>query len=317
MNTENADTEPFYRFLRAHEESTRIVRFTLGALANAAEAGANNPTDVNLIRLSTDGEPWGSQTEWKTNTKAISEAKRFVSQFGIVRVFSAFEDMLIGVKAEYDRFSGIRGLGNAIAVSDGNNCDGLGPGRLYRQLQWNTKELDRVIPLFEYFELVRNCIVHRSGRANKRLSASAYKPELDASMKRWQTTTSRRPPALPTVIVDKEIGLLPRHVIFASGVCHRIALDINARLRRFLGVEGLVHMAAYHFLLSGNQIVTNVRKSASAVVNNALTDRYRISIASTEEATTVLKAMRKWKACLSAFEKLFPESLDANRRADR
>ncbi len=308
MNIEKANTEPFYRFLRFNEKFNRSVRIAIGALGKVAKTEANRLNKLNLIKLPTDGEPWGSQTKWKTTTRAIPDAKRFISQLGIVLVFSAFEDLLISVKAEYDRYSGFRGLGNASGVPNGSDSEGLAPGRLYRQLQWDAAEFDRVIPLFEYFESVRNCIVHRSGRASKRLIANALKPELAACVEGWHQPTGKRLPSLPTAFVDEEIALLPRHAILASEVCYRIALDLNARLRRFLDAQGLVCMAAYHFLLSGKPILTNARKSPSAVVNMALAGRYRVSLASREEATSLLKAMGKWKACISAFKNLFPES---------
>jgi hypothetical protein len=303
VNIDDANTEPFYRFHRFNEEFNRNVRLTVGALGVVSEMGINNAAALKLLELPTDGEPWGDLTKWKSVTNAVPAAKRFISQIGTVRVISAFEDLLTSSKAEYDRRSESNDGQKAKAAGDEESRN-VSLSALYHQLGWDKRGIEPLMPLFDYFVLVRNSIVHRSGRASAALSVAAQKTELATCTKRWHRSTGKRLPSLPTINTGKDVALLPRHAVLASEVCYRIALDVNVRLRAFLAEEGLVYMAAYHCLLSKDPIATNARSSAEAVINVALTGRYRVRLEDRHEAVTFLKSMGEWKACLEAFQQL-------------
>lgn len=71
-----------------------------------------------------------------------------------------------------------------------------------------------------------------------------------------------------------------------------------------LGENAIITMAAYYSLLAEEPIRTSVRNSAQSILNYLVTDRYRISLASREEAVQILVRMDRWKPYLRKFERL-------------
>ncbi len=107
MNIKGANTEPYYRFLRAHEDLGTNLKLVYGAL----HAISQNETPVTsdpggvLISLPTGGEPWGKDTQWRSVKARIPKVRKLVSDMGLVLAASAFEDFLTNVLSEHTRFS--------------------------------------------------------------------------------------------------------------------------------------------------------------------------------------------------------------------
>ncbi len=128
----NASTEPFHRFHRFNEEFNRNIRIAVGALGVIAlKKPTGSPRKV--LRLPTLGEPWGKQTLCRDVAKKVPATKRFLSQVGIVRVFSAFEDLLIGARAEIHRNASLGAPDQQQEPSDGEDNSDLSVSGLYCQ----------------------------------------------------------------------------------------------------------------------------------------------------------------------------------------
>ena len=292
MDITSASTEPFHRFHRFHEEFNRNMRISIGALgvvANMTPGSHGNPT-----KLPTLGEPWGSHTLWSDVAKKIPGTKRFLSQIGVVSVFSAFEDLLVAVIGEVNR--------NGSLCGDAPKKGSLDITKLYDELAWDRSALEKMLPAFLYFAVLRNCIAHQSGRANQELVDRAGKSDLIKCIKSLHGKNGKRIPGLPNIAIRKDIPLLPRHAILASEICYRVALDIDEKLRNALGVNGFVYMAAYHALLSDERIPTNAGRFPESKVNFLLTGRYRARLADKSEVIPILKSIGKWQDCRAAFE---------------
>jgi hypothetical protein len=180
-------------------------------------------------------------------------------------------------------------------------------------LKWDDKTLAGVLPLFNYFTVIRNCIAHQSGRANETLIMLDASEGLRKCLEAWHPEGKRRLPALPVLTTGREIPLLPRHAVLACEVCYRIASDINEKLRQSLGAEGLVYMAAYYALLSDERIETKAKKLPESLVNIILTGRYRVTVETTTEVITILRSIGKWDDYRRKFEHLFPKHKKAKR----
>lgn len=294
MDITSASTEPFHRFHRFHEAFNRNMRISVGALG--VITGMKLASQGTALKLPTLGEPWGAHTLWSDVTKEIPGTKRFLSQIGIISVFSAFEDLLVGVIAEINRNRSLSG--------DDPHKLSLDVTKLYGELGWDTKVLGILLPAFSYFEVVRNCIAHQSGRANEALVEKAGKSELERCLKKLHGKSGKKLHGLPAITIRKEIPLLPRHAIFASEICYRIAQDIDDKLRHSLGPDGFVYMAAYHALLSDDRIPTNAGKFPESNVNFLLAGRYRVKLLSKTEVISRLRSIGKWEDCRSKFEML-------------
>jgi hypothetical protein len=303
MDIAGANTEPFYQFHRFSEELNRDLRIAVAGLALVKQAAAQDQTSATPIQLPIDGEPWGTNF-WRNPTKAVAPARRFVSQMGVVRIVAALEDFCIGVKAEHDRYNRISGEAAEHNYESDETDEGISPSKLYSEVGWKKDSLDSLSPLYEYFSKVRNCIVHRSGRASSELNKYAASERLAKCVGDWHGPRKKKLPALPNISTGNDLSLLPRHAILAGEVCRRIAVDANEKLLKYLGVEGLAYMAAYHSLLSSTPVVTNARSSAQAVLNFILTNRYRAKLAYREEAVQILGRLGKWKPYLRKFERM-------------
>jgi hypothetical protein len=258
------------------------------------------------VRLPTDGQPFGDNL-WNQPGQKVLPAKRLLAHMGVAHIITLLEDFCVGLKGEHDRFTAGSGHSAGRHNADEAEANGLSPKSLYTQLRLRKDTLNRVEPLYEYFVKVRNCVIHRSGRASSELHRYASQPKLRACVEGWEGPRAARIPALPAIILGEEIALLPRHAILASEVCRIIARDANRQLVDFLGENGMISMAAHHSLLAENRIRTAARNSPQAILNYLTTDRYRIGLASTDEAVRVLSRIGRWKPYLRRFERLKAE----------
>ena len=147
------------------------------------------------------------------------------------------------------------------------------PRKLYYATGWNTDVIERHYPVYDYFSKVRNCIAHRSGRASNDLVSSASSLPLERCLATWHGSAKKTLPDLPALKVDEDVAVLPRHVILAKEACQRIAKDTNAKLVQFLGVDGMVFLAAYHSLLSDRRLdlgAKMIRKQCSTRFSTAI-----------------------------------------------
>lgn len=304
MNIQGANTEPFYLFRRFHENLGSNIKLAYGALqAISQNEGAKLPDKGSrLIVLPTGGEPWGSNTHWRDVKRRVPLVRRLLSQMGLVLVASAFEDFLINVISEHSRYAGF--CGKETVAKGPSAGDTL--RNLYTSLRWDIKPIEYLLPLFDYFILARNCIVHRSGRASKAFVEHLESTLLGDCIEAWPSKPGKRLPQLPQVREGRDIPLFPRHAILFSEVCHRAAVEINSLLSGFLGVEGTVYMAAYHGLLADDHVQTNARRSPEQIINFILTDRCHVPVPDKYEVIQILKGLNKWKQCLTKYNKLYP-----------
>ena len=301
MDIRDANTEPFFRYYRFHEEFNRHIKVVTGALGLVLRESAST-TGTN-IRLPTDGEPWGTHTEWKRPSTVVPPAKCFISQLGVVRVLSAFEDFTVGLESEHSRYKNLMTAPQRGTSPQQTSLEGEKIEAAYRRLGWDIEDINELLPLLTYFVIVRNCIAHRSGRASDELLQCAKGEKLKHSLSQWEASTRKPPPKLPTIEVGETIPLLPRHAVLASAVCYRIAFDSNNKLREFLGIRGFVYMAAHHAILADDRIGYNLAKTVRAAVNFALTDRYHVVVDDAHESIAHLKAINRWEACATAFRR--------------
>jgi hypothetical protein len=162
------------------------------------------------------------------------------------------------------------------------------------KIGWETKPLQRLLSIINYFILTRNCIVHRGGRVSDALGAMADGSELDKAYRGWPTATGRKRPRLPHLNVEDPIHLLPRHTGACLEASHAIAQHMNDRLVEEIGIDGLVAMAAHHGLLSRSPTKVVAKHSADRVVNQILVEHYRVQDFDPVEVLSILKGTGTW-----------------------
>jgi hypothetical protein len=230
MNIKGANTEPFYRFVRAHEDLGTGIKLAYGALyaISQDEKAMASSAKSSFIALPTGGEPWGKNTRWRSVKARIPKVRKLISEMGLVLAASAFEDFLTDVLSDHSRFSDFaqkKKSPEAAGEEENEDRERLGP--LFNSLQWDIKPIEYLLPLYDYFVIVRNCVVHRSGRASPALVEKAASSALAQCIKWWPSKPGKTIPQLPLIQAGDDIPLLPRHVILFSEVCQRIALHIS------------------------------------------------------------------------------------------
>ena len=145
---------------------------------------------------------------WRDISTAARPAQQFLSQMGIVRVLSAFEDFTVRVEAEHDRALSLmsptakhKRAASGIAADAENKLI-----QLCRRLGWDISSIDAYLPLLDFFYLARNCIVHRSGRASEALVSMSASPELAHSHANFPTRTGTKLPKFPSIGIDRELN---------------------------------------------------------------------------------------------------------------
>ena len=305
MNFQNANSEPYYRFFRFHEEFTRNMKVAFGAIEQVrASSHVESGESKKLITLPTGGEPWGGATQWNDVCKVMTDAKHFLSQMSLVGVMSAFEDFLINTEAELDRYSKL--IDPSFQSPPQKEMSEVSRTEwICRRLECSTTPLNSVLQIIDYFSIARNVIAHRSSRATKQLIAKVQNRDFQECLDEWKTPRGKKLPALPALELNREIRFLPRHAILASIMCCSAAEMINKQLISVIGQNGVVYMAAYHALFNEDALPKGANKTAVALINDVLFDRYRVTEFDSEATIKCLKEIGKWKHCLLQFERLY------------
>ena len=306
MDLSIANSEPFVLFHDFLEEFDRNIKVTYGALALTGQLLPNSTSSAGnaLVRLPTGDEPWGTETKWRSLDTVVKNSKLFVAQIGLMRIFSAFDDFLSGIRAEYDRFEKITAQRDSV-TSHGGEGDDIGLRQLCSFIKLPISSLEAILPVFDYFVVVRNCLAHRSGRASYALASRSSSSELRVALERWPVRRGRTLPELPQTVQGKQIPLLARHAIFAGVVCRKLAKLINDHLIAQIGDKGIAFMAAHHFLLAEEPIVNAPRRDAEAVVNQILSGRYRVHKIGQHQTIRILKELNRWEQCQVRFRQLY------------
>jgi hypothetical protein len=311
MDLQDANTESFFQFFHYHENFDASMKLAYGALQaiSLEEDSEASKKEGGLLALPTGGEPWGSTTRWRTITHRIPSVRRFLSQMGVVLVASAFEDFVTNVISEHDRYADFQGNEPTDKTSPTGDLEkGVSVRNLYLSRQWDLQRIEYLLPLYDYFMLARNCIVHRSGRASKALVEHTESKQFKNCIERWPSKPRKRIPELPHVREGHDIVFYPRHAILFGEVCRRAAKETNSLLVEFLGANGTVYMAAYYGLLSDDRVHVPARRSPEQIMNFILTERWNVKVSDRYEVIRILKHLDKWTQCRLKYEKLHPKA---------
>lgn len=310
MDLDAAISEPFARLLTFHNSFNRSIKVSFGALSFVSDELASGD-GVRAIALPTGSEPWGQTTRWRNLGGPVKDAAIFLAELGIARAAAAFEDYTTGAKAEFDR-AGLSPVGvkkdGASALHGFDAVVGLG-----------TKEMADLLRLAEFFDTARNCVVHRSNRANAQLAKLRADPALDETLSRWPKRIGKWSVSLPPVVEGHAVEWRPRHAILASDVYYRAAVALDRVLVEKMGPAALVRMAAHWCFFADPPAPCLSKHSSDIMVRAQLQDRYKVRSLTIAETIAVLREIGQWDAVRAAWDKRFPDGPDTavagNRRA--
>ena len=95
-----------------------------------------------------------------------------------------------------------------------------------------------------FFDVARNCVVHRSNRASRQLAALCADPAFSETLSRWPKRVGKWKVSLPAIKEDEVVDWRPRHAIMASDV-YCCATTLDRVLVQMMGATGVARMAAH------------------------------------------------------------------------
>jgi hypothetical protein len=282
--------EPFLAFLRFHEKLNGTLKTVSRALHDLRVRCVDGGEHVDARLVNAVGSEVGRAL--RITDDGIRAAVSTISLFSIVQVCSAFEDFCLQMVSEHDRIMnllGQRGRAGAVSGPDGD----IWPPYVCDRCGLDRRRIERLLPLYDLFRLMRNCAAHRGGRTSEALARKAA--ALDEPF--------RDPPRLE---VGTEIVVAPTHAIRASDHFRTIALMMNEMFVDELGTVGLVAMA-YHHALAADEHANRVKyhQRPEDAVSLFLATRYRVGGVTAARTIRELRRAGLWEKSREAYRRLY------------
>lgn len=312
MNIDAAISEPLVRLIAFHNAFNRNIKVIFGALEKLSSASAVH-TSAAPIALPTGTEPWGRETLWRTLQGPVKDAAGFLAEISLARATASFEDYLIGAKAEFDRagLKAVQPKGTGTRAMQG--LDAI--------VGVQGSSIADLARMATFFDVARNCVVHRSNRASRELVALCAEPAFLKTLSRWPKRVGKWQLSLPPIKEDHVVEWRPRHAIMASDVYYRCATTLDRKLVQMTGASGLVKMAAYWCFFADFPAPCPAKLNAETMVRSQLVGRYLARDTTLAETVSLLRAAGHWEKTRKAFARRFPDgpetSLASRRRARR
>ncbi|MGQ3081339.1 MULTISPECIES: hypothetical protein [Alphaproteobacteria] len=308
MNIDAALSEPLFRLIAFHNGFNRNIKVTFGALESLTGHAAREAGGA-IFTLPTGGEPWGKETRWRSLASPIKEAASFLAEIGIARATAAFEDYRTGAEAEFDR----AGLAAVRPRSDGTSVL-KGLDAMFGVEPADVADIARMAT---FFDVARNCVVHRSNRASRHLASLRADEELAATLTRWPKRAGKWNLSLPSITEGDLVDWRPRHAIMASDVYYRCAALLDRALVQAFGPEGLARMAAHWCFFADPAAPCPAKLDAGTMVRTQLAGRYKVRSTSLAGTIALLRETGTWDAIRTEFDRRYPdgpETAPAKRR---
>lgn len=295
MDISNAVTEPYFNYHNFHENLNTRVKIMTGALCYTLTFLSEPENENKMGELIKAADPsWQFPPVFSLQNHPETEIYNYVSELSIFSSFSAMDDCFTGIEAELARWKAFNNieLKKDLVVSDDKIV------KFYGRFSWSTNRIERFLPIFNYFQAIRNCIAHRNSKASNELV------ELSKSELLTNAVSSLFPKGkpLPIFTVNELIYLSPKTTLLCSHINRLICQDMNKHLLSEFGAEGLVHMACYHAFFKNAPQETQAINQPETVLNSILYHRYKIIFSGQRGPTDMAKQLGLWQRCLKGFE---------------
>jgi hypothetical protein len=321
IDISNAQLDPYRGFHYFHEDLNIYLKVSLSSALLLVRHSAEPQDHDKLHDLIKLAHPsWNTPPVRNMSLAIQRKSYASISAYALVTVFSAFDDFLIGTKAELHRFQSTpkstsshdanestpfsAARADAVAREDDDDEDDS-EERLrafYSKNTWDSTSINIFLKVVRYFRLCRNCIAHRNGRASRALVKHSSDAELHGLVSSLLDKASN---GLKKYLINEEIFIEPTQAILCSHLLRKIALDANVQLLRTLGFDGFLRSVAHHTMFGDSIVRSEAYKTPEAVLNFALTDRYRATMSNREECVQEMKRLGLWKKYIIEFEKKY------------
>lgn len=244
-----ANTNSLRNFIRSHEAFGNLSKVASVGLAILKDEIANGaPANVLWKRVESISELWGTEPQF---TEEIAQnAYTEIACLGIAKSFSSFDKYLVDIDAELLSVHSLSGseaevqLQRLESIDDDLDSPRASVEMIYERQGFDTSAIAFCLPVFAYYQSVRNCIVHRDGLASKAFCRKARSKDLEATLADWVETTGEYGPLrLKTFEQDEAISLDYFDNILCYSVLRRLAQNIDKQAVSRMGIDGLTFRA--------------------------------------------------------------------------
>ncbi len=122
-------------------------------------------SDLIASLIKDAGQKW-YPTNYANPQNEIVDLKFQLIESAIMRVYSSFEVFLDEINGAYSEY---------IVCNNDDNQSGTALLKLFTKYGWATEKISYLIPIYNFYNVLRHCIVHQMGVANQELIASSEK----------------------------------------------------------------------------------------------------------------------------------------------
>lgn len=268
-------SEPLNFFLQAHSELNSFSKVTVAAvdyLSNSTEDSKELSSRINELILKA-GERWTSSIIVEPHAY-LNKVKNDLSKSAIVWAYSSFDVFFKQIEG-YLSVSVDEEKAAEKEIDKEEDCNVV---RLYYKLGWDKTNIDKVVPIYKFYKVLRNCIAHNLGIPTAQLiELSSSKRFIDA-IDKWETKYKGKSISLPPVVTDTRIDLKPHHAITYSETCRRIAEDMNLKLLDVLGVGFFVEKTIKKHLHTNSNLSVPVCRDYTTYIITHIFQDYQLKV---------------------------------------
>ncbi|OMO21238.1 hypothetical protein [Vibrio lentus] len=288
-------TEPFFNYHNFHENLNTRVKIMTGALCHTLTflSEPENENKMGELIKAADSS-WQFPPVFSLENHTNTEIYNYVSELAIFSSFSAMDDCFTSIDAELTRWKSFKKIEvKKVSVDSDDKIE-----KFYGRYSWCTHEIAKFLPIFNYFQAIRNCIAHRNSKASNELVELSNSRDLTKAI---QNLFPRGEP-LPTFDLNQNIYLNPKTTLLCSHINRLICKDMNRHLLNEFGKDGLVYMACYHAFFKDSPEETQAVNQPETVLNSMLCHRYKVILEGQRAPADIAKNLGIWSKCLRGFE---------------
>lgn len=266
---EKFKSQPYQKFLYSHTRlnnyikvSTVAVDFLYKSKIDSKELSEH----INNLILEA-GERWTPRIIKNIETE-ITQLKNDLSKTGIIWVYSAFDVFFKQVEGQLSSFF-IKSNEDKSDYKD----DDLEEKKetkiimLYRKLGWSLDNINGVLPVLKFYEVLRHCVAHNMGHPNDKFIEISQSKEFQSAIKNWKTKhNTQRRISDPPIVTNENVELKPHHCIMYSETCLRIATDINNKIFETFGLNYFIGLTIKTHLTEPSKLKKPVCKNFSRYI---------------------------------------------------
>jgi hypothetical protein len=253
---EKFKSQPYQKFLYSHTRlnnfikvSTVAVDFLYKSKTDLKELSEH----INELILKA-GERWTPRII-KNIEIEVTQLKNDLSKTGIIWVYSAFDVFFKQVEGQLSGFF-------PKSSEDRNDCkeDDLEEKKetkiisLYTKLGWSLDNINGILPVLKFYEVLRHCVAHNMGHPTEKLVELSKSEDFQSVIRNWETKYIKRTISDPPIVTNETLELKPHHCIMYSETCLRIATDINNRLFEKFGLNHFIGLTIKTHLIEPSKL---------------------------------------------------------------